>query len=284
MSSRSTITIHALRRELSRLLAECSFVAPMEATWIVTHVVGPASDGDRASVTEEQVERALALAARRRSGEPLAYVLGEWEFYGRRFHVSPDVLIPRPETERLIDVLKARGPSGRMAEVGVGSGALAVTLLLECPAVRRVVATDLSLEALALAGKNARSHAVDSRLERVACDLLSGIGPGRRLGAVVANLPYIEPRDFFRLDASVRDHEPMQALVPSRGTPRSLRRELLSEARERLLPRGLVVLEVGAGQAGPAREDLLAAGFRGVEIHRDYGDIGRVVLGERGDA
>lgn len=231
-------------------------------------------------VEEEQVQWVLGRVRRRLMGEPLAYLLGHWDFYGRRFAVGPGALVPRPETEHLVEEVLRREPRGWLAEVGVGSGALAVTVLAErVGEALRVVGTDCSVRALAWASENAARHRVRSRLALVRGDLLAGLRQG--LAAVVCNPPYVESRDYHRLPRDVRDHEPPEALVPVGESPRALRQRLVAQAWERLEAGGFLALEVGAGQAGEARDELLASGFRQVVIRNDWAGIGRVVAGVR---
>lgn len=234
---------------------------------------------DRDAAAPEVVATACRLAARRLAGEPMAYLLGAREFFGRRFAVSPGVLIPRPETEHLVLVALAAKPSGLLADVCTGSGAVGITLAAERPELR-VVAIDLSRHAVACARANAAALGVAARVQVVRGDLLAPLAGGPRLDGVVANPPYVEPADFDRLDPSVRKFEPRLALAPAEGAA-SFRERLIRAAAARLRPGGLLAIEVGAGQAGVARDQLLAAGFRAVRITNDLAGIGRIVSGER---
>jgi len=206
----------------------------------------------RLSVVE--TARYQAMLARLQAREPLAYVLGEREFYGRPFSVTPAVLVPRPETELLVEVALEylRGPRpavGWLADVGTGSGALAVTLAAEWPAAR-VLATDRSLAALAVARANARRHGVEARVACLCADLLAGVrGP---LAVVVANLPYIPSALLDELAPEVAAYEPRLALD---GGPDGLALvgRLLGQLPTRLAPGGLAVLELGADQTEVAR-------------------------------
>jgi release factor glutamine methyltransferase len=234
---------------------------------------------ERDVADEAVVAAACRLAARRLAGEPIAYLRGEREFFGRRFAVAPGVLIPRPETEHLVLVALAAAPSGLFADVCTGSGAVGVTLAAERAALR-VVAIDLSRHAVACARANAAALGVAGRLHVVRGDLLSALAAAPRLDGVVANPPYVEPADFDRLDPGVARFEPRLALSPAEGAAR-FRARLISESAARLRDGGLLAIEVGAGQAGVARDQLLAAGFRDVRITNDLAAIGRVVSGRR---
>lgn len=222
---------------------------------------------------------ASRLATRRLAGEPIAYLLGEREFFGRRFAVGPGVLIPRPETEHLVEVALAERPAGLFVDLCTGSGAVGVTLAAE-RAELRVVAIDLSRHAVAYARANAAAHGVAGRVAIVRGDLLSALAAAPRLDGVVANPPYVEPAEFDRLDPTVQCFEPRLALAPSEGSAR-FRERLIGEAAARLRADGFLAVEVGAGQAGVARDQLLAAGFRAVRITNDLAGIGRVVSGRR---
>jgi release factor glutamine methyltransferase len=204
---------------------------------------------------DEERGRFAALVGRRAERVPLAYVLGEREFYGREVAVSPDVLVPRPETELLVELalefLRERPLAGWVADVGTGSGALAVTLAAERPGPR-VVATDCSPAALAVAGANAARHGVAGRVHFVCADVLAGVvGP---LDVIVANLPYIPSGAIDGLMPEVAQYEPRLALD---GGPDglALNRRLLEQARTRLAPGGLLLLEMGYDQGAALRAE-----------------------------
>ena len=199
------------------------------------------------SLEASEAARLAALVARRAAREPLAYVLGWREFYGRRFAVTPAVLVPRPETELVVELaleyLRPQ-PAGatRAVDVGTGSGALAVTLAAEWPELR-VLATDCSPAALAVARANAQRHRVASRVRCRCTDLLAGTDGTFTL--IVANLPYISSAMIRTLMPEVAQHEPRVALD---GGPDGLgpNRRLLAQAGNRLAPGGLLLLEMGA--------------------------------------
>ena len=238
-------------------------------------------DGSRAA-DPAAVARACSFAVRRLAGMPLALVTGAREFYGRRFVVRPGVLVPRPETEHLVEAALGAGIDGTLADLGTGSGALAVTLAAERSALRCVVALDISIRALAIARENATAHGVIDRVALVQSDSFGAIAPGARFDAIVSNPPYVEPLDWAALPADVMKFEPWFALTPGNESAAAFRGRLIEQSRARLKPDGWLGLEVGAGQAGVARDQFRAAGFRAVTIVNDLASIGRVVHGRRG--
>lgn len=219
-----------------------------------------------------------ALVARRAAREPLAYIVGHREFYGRDFVVSPAVLVPRPETELLVELslayLRTRERTGGVVDVGTGSGALAVTLAAECPALR-VLALDRSVAALAVARANGRRWQVAPRLGLLQSDLLGAVRDP--LVLIVANLPYIPSAAVDALMPEVARYEPRLALDGG-ADGLAPNRRLLAEAATRLTAGGLLLLELGADQAAP----LVAAAhcvFAGadVAVERDLAGCDRVL-------
>ena len=221
------------------------------------------------------------LVERRAAGTPVAYLTGEREFWGRRFRVDRRVLIPRPESEHLVEIALGLSlvATPLVIDVGTGSGCLAVTLACERPAWR-LLATDRSPAALVVAGANASRHGVSSRVARVASDLLASLD-ARSADLVLANLPYIAPEDAAELSVEVRDHEPAAALfAPNRGL--ALLERLLAEGAERLRPGTWLACELGAGQAEAA---LVAAERLGRwspgEVRHDLAGIQRDLVWRR---
>jgi release factor glutamine methyltransferase len=228
-----------------------------------------------------------ALVGRRAVGEPLQYLLGTQEFYGRDFKVSPAVLIPRPETELLVEeVLKQKshfGASPLIVDIGTGSGAIAVTLALEWPEAR-VVAIDISPDALAMAKTNAANLGVAERIQFLQGDLIRPLlDGGLRPDIVVSNPPYIPSADCEELDIEVREHEPRLALDGGEDGLNPYR--MISAALPRLWPSAgpaYVAYEVGIHQDQDV-EAMIAEAVPGVEtgIKPDLQGIGRVIWGRR---
>jgi len=258
------------RREMAAL----PDAAPGEAEILVSAVTGIrrgllflSMDAE----TGDAPDRLLPLVARRAAGEPLQYVLGAWDFFGREFLLSRDTLIPRPETEGLVErvlaVLLRKGEAQSLVlDVGTGSGAIAVTLAVEVPSAR-VVATDVSLGALRTARENARRHAVDGRVRFACCDADSALKCGGRFDVVVSNPPYVAEGEWESLPAEVRDHEPPQAL---RAGPDGLSvlRRLVAGAAGLLSPGGELWCEIGASM-GAAVAALPAGGLRHLGVFPD---------------
>jgi release factor glutamine methyltransferase len=222
-----------------------------EAEHLVAHVLGL----DRLRLflaldrplERDEVARGRALVARRGRREPTAYLLGKREFYGREFQVGPGVLVPRPETELLVDrarALLAGRATPRIADVGTGSGCLAVTLALELPGAR-VAASELAPRALDYAWRNAERFGV-----AVEFHLGDGLAPlAGRFDLIVSNPPYVDPAERAALAPEVREHEPPEALFAPSGDPDHWARRLVEEGRERLGAQGWLLIELGQGQA-----------------------------------
>ena len=223
----------------------------------------------------------LALVTRRASGEPLQYLLGEWEFLGRTFRVDPRALIPRGETEAIVEMARAAAPAARaILDAGTGSGILAVSLALERPEAR-VVAVDRSEAALALARTNARLHGVSGRVSFVASDWLSGLAPHPLFDLVVANPPYVPRLDAPHIDRTVSDHEPHLALFGGDDGLDAVR-VLLRELPGRLLPGAPFLFEIGYGQASEVSGLVEASPLFSLEdVRLDPAGIPRTVVARR---
>ena len=203
-------------------------------------------------------------------GEPTQYITGRQEFYGREFRVTPDVLIPRPETEHLIEAALARSAE-TVLDLGTGSGAIAVTLALETKA--QVAATDVSLAALRIAHQNAQT--LNARVTFAACDLGAAFADGS-FDLVVSNPPYIAVRDQASLQPEVRDHEPALALFGG-DDGLAIYQRLIPEAARLLRPGGWLMMELG--DAAAVRE--MCAAWTGVEIVNDLAGIPRVLIARK---
>lgn len=234
----------------------------------------------------EAAERArFRELVQRRADErvPVAQLTGRKEFWSLSFEVTPEVLIPRPETETLVawllDALPDRETELDVLDVGTGSGAIAVALASELPKAR-FTATDVSPAALALAERNALAHGVADRIRFVPGDGFAPVA-GRRFDAVLANPPYVAERDAAGLAPELR-HEPRGALF---GGPdgTGLLRRFAAEVGGHLAPGGRAAFEVGSDQAGSVAAWLAAGGLRDVEVRRDLAGRQRIVVGRSED-
>lgn len=238
---------------------------------------------DRPVATEEK-DAFRSLVKRRANREPVAYILGEKEFYSLSFKVSPGVLIPRPETEILVeDAARELGdanlpaPLGRpvAADVGAGSAAVACALAMESPGAA-IVATEISPGALAVARENVAAHELTDRVHLVMADLLECIRPGV-LSVVVSNPPYIPEGEIAGLAAEI-GFEPREAIDGGEDGLAVIRR-LAPRAADALVARGRLLMEIGYSQAEDAAGLLEAHGFGDIKITKDLAGIDRVIRG-----
>lgn len=263
----------------------------LDAELLAAHVLGAGRAYVLAhpelELSPKQSEHFAALVRRRALREPLPYILGTWEFYGRPFAVTPAVLIPRPETEVLVEAVLGRLRERAVAEpplildVGTGSGCIAITLALEAPG-SQVVACDVSPEALEVARANAERLDADSAVEFRCTDFPHGLEDlASRVDALVSNPPYVAQKDADALPPEVARWEPRVALF-AEGDGLSFIRRIVGHAPGLLSAGGLLALEVGWNQAPAVTDILRDARFQGIEVVRDLAGIERVVLGTRG--
>jgi release factor glutamine methyltransferase len=247
----------------------------VDAEWLLAHALGVSrtelyADGDEAPADRERVFR--ELVARRATREPLAYVLGEWGFRRLTLVVDPRVLIPRPETEVLVErclELIAELSEPRVLDIGTGSGAIALSIADEHPGAS-IVGTDTSADALAVAAENRARTGLE--VELVEGELFAGLdGP---FDLVVSNPPYVAPDDVDSLPPEVGEHEPRAALVDAGATE-----TIAVEALNRLVPGGSLAFEVADGKAGPVAALLRELGYEEVTIGKDLAERERVVDG-----
>jgi len=277
-------TVRDLLADARRRLAAAPLgPQPREAALLLGRVLGLSEaqilSRDEREVEPPAAERFRELLSRRLGGEPVAYLFGEREFYGRTFQVDRRVLIPRPETEHVVEeALATRLPAAPwILDIGTGSGCLAVTLALEIPSAR-VVATDVSPGALAVAAGNARRLGAGGRVHPVGTDLARGLDLSR-FDLVVSNPPYIDPTDAPSLSPEVCNFEPHLALFAP-GAGDSVLARLFVELRG--LRSGVrLILEIGDGQLAAARRRVEAEGWLFAGARADYAGIPRVLTLER---
>jgi release factor glutamine methyltransferase len=233
-------------------------------------------------VMEEEIKTLEGLSRRRGSGEPLQYILGHQEFWSIDLKVDPRVLIPRPETERLVEeslsilakISSKKIPS--VLELGTGSGAIAISLAKEVKNIF-LVATDLSGDALMVAKENAKQAGVSDKIGFVKGDLLNPFHPGETFDLILSNPPYISDSEIRDLSREVRDHEPLIALNGGKDGL-EFYRKLISQAPSYLEKEGWFLLEVGSNQASSVSEMVEAGGgFQRPERVKDLSGIERVV-------
>lgn len=322
MTPTTAMTVReALREGIARLSAAHAPSHTLAAELLLMHVLGR----DRtwlysypeSPVGRSAVENYFALIARRSAGEPTQYLTGHQEFWGLEFEVNPSVLIPRPETEHVVEVALKRvsqradgsvssGAAGarniRIADVGTGSGCIAVALAKELPN-GEIVATDISKEALAVAARNALRHGVADRIHFIHTDLLGALLTGEErvtshephstphhspitghqshvFDVIVSNPPYVARDDTSSLPPEVREHEPATALFGG-ATGIEIYDRLAQQAVTLLSPGGSLVLELGYNSAPHVRSLLENSAWCHIEIANDLAGIPRVIAAER---
>lgn len=229
------------------------------------------------TLTTDQLAEFRALVARRAAGEPVAYLLGNREFYGRDFAVTPAVLIPRPETELLVEVALGKvgtGGTAKILDLGTGSGCIAITLALESPA--QVTAVDISLAALSVARENAAQ--LEASVDFIESDWYTAL-PSSQFDLIVANPPYIAADDRHLTEGDLR-YEPLQALTDQMDGVAALRR-IIADAPSCMAEGGWLFFEHGYDQAAAVLNLLHVAGFADIEQHCDLAGIVRVSGGRR---
>jgi release factor glutamine methyltransferase len=275
----------------------------LAAELLLLHVLGR----DRAwiyahpeeTISAENSARYFALIARRAAGEPTQYLTGKQEFWGLEFEVTPDVLIPRPETEHVIEVALDRlalralragrkqtlsGEGLQIADVGTGSGCIAVSLAKELPAAK-IIATEISPKALAVARRNAARHGFSDRIQFVECDLLNDIDQvasheSPSFDLIVSNPPYVGRCEAATLPREVREHEPEVALYGGEEGY-ELYAALIAQSAQRLKPGGILILELGHDSLSAVKPLLDSANWTNVDVTKDLAGIPRVLAAEK---
>ncbi|HEX5889399.1 MAG TPA: peptide chain release factor N(5)-glutamine methyltransferase [Pyrinomonadaceae bacterium] len=255
------------RREAGSLL---SHVIGKDRTFLISHA------GDVLGARElESFENAIA---RRAKGEPAQYITGTQDFYGRAFRVTPDVLIPRPETELLVEAaLQVMNDGPVICDVGTGSGCIAITLLCE-RSDARAVAVDVSEAALEVARTNAQTLLVHDRIDFRVSDCFAALREGKDLfEVIVSNPPYVSANQLPGLQREVRDHEPLVALSPG-DDGLSIIRRLLNDSPRFLRARGYLLMEIGFDQGETVQQLVDPNIWTLKEVHPDLQGIPRIVV------
>jgi release factor glutamine methyltransferase len=257
--------------------------ARAEAASLLGHVLGC----DRAfmiahaedELTENQRQTFQECLARRAGGEPFQYITGHQEFFRLDFEVGREVLIPRPETEILVEAalgVLGNDPAPRIADIGTGSGCIVISLLHEVSNAR-AVAVDISGKALSVAQRNAARHGVTERLNLIQADGSSAFRPQPTFSLVVSNPPYIAENEVKDLQPEVRDHEPLSALVSGADGLSDIR-ALVDNSPSVLQPDGFLIFEIGFGQRDAVEKLVDAEIWRLVEVKNDLQNIPRTVV------
>jgi release factor glutamine methyltransferase len=255
------------RREAGSLL---SFVIGRDRTYLISHAEDP--------VDEQDLVRFRDAVVRRAAGEPLQYITGVQDFFGREFRVTRDTLIPRPETELLVEAaleVIADTNAPLVCDVGTGSGCIAVTLLCERMDAR-AIAVDISEAALAVASENAHRHGVEDRIVFEVSDCFDAIEQ-REFDLIVSNPPYVSAAALPGLQREVRDHEPLAALSPG-ADGLSVIRRLLDDAPRFLKRSGHLIMEIGFDQSEKVQALIDLSVWRLIEIRPDLQGIPRIVV------
>jgi release factor glutamine methyltransferase len=257
------------RREAASLLEH---ITGHDRTFMITHAETALSSSDVRSLRN--------LVERRATGEPLQYIRGYQEFYGLDFEVTPDVLIPRPETELLVEkalkLLDKTTQPARVCDVGTGSGCISIAILHKNPTAQ-AIGLDLSLPALRVAARNGARHNVNERLSLAASDCFNAIDSRRaRFSMIVSNPPYVTEDALTNLQREVRDHEPHLALTPGGDGLRIIRR-LIADAPHFLDAGGYLLMEIGFDQHEAVRNLIDHQVWELLDIHKDLQGISRTV-------
>jgi release factor glutamine methyltransferase len=278
------VTRRELLAEATRVLRDAGVAEPRREaarlwSWLERVPAAAVPPEDGAPVPPQRTAAFLAAVRRRGAGEPLAHVTGWVGFRHLTLRSDARALIPRPETEVLVDLVLARIRTGRVADIGTGTGCIALSLALE-GSFERVLGIDLSREALALARENRRE--TGARVALIRGDLTECL-MARSLDALVSNPPYLTAAEYGALDPSVHDWEPELALSGGRDGLETIER-LLVEGRRVLRPEAWLALEVDASRAGQCAARAGALGYTEVAIHTDLFGRERFLLARRSDA
>jgi release factor glutamine methyltransferase len=258
-----------------------------EAEWLLSFLLRTDRSGILAHY-RDQLDSSVefdffSLVRDRGSGKPLQYIVGMQEFRGLEFEVTTDVLIPRPETELVVDQVLGRltGPQGTLVDCGTGSGCIAVSIAVESPQAQ-VIAVDLSPAALKVAKRNARTHKVLDRIQFLGGDLLTPLSVRRiegKVDCIVSNPPYVPEKDFISLQREVRDWEPKLALLAG-SDGLAIYRRLIPQALAVLKKKGHLILEIGFSMKDSVSR-LFQNGWQNVKVREDSSGIPRVVVAQK---
>jgi release factor glutamine methyltransferase len=230
---------------------------------------------------QKEIEEYRSFVKRRSKREPLQYITGVVEFYGIEFKVSPAVLIPRPETEILVEAVINSINSVqeyKILDIGTGSGIIPIVLAKKFPQLK-IAAIDISDEALKIARENSSHNNVDEKILFYKKDILNEEGFDNRYDIIISNPPYISESDFNNLEPELKDYEPKSSLTDF-GDGLNFYRVIISKAKCLLNKKGKIFFEIGKDQAGKVKEILVENNFTGIIVKKDYQNIDRVISGD----
>ncbi len=269
--------------EAARRLADVSETPRMDAEYLMAHALGIRRSDLLARLHAPTVPSAFeALLRRRLAYEPIPYIISEWEFYSLPIRCAPPTLVPRPETEHLVEaVLDAAGNAPvRMLELGTGTGCVAMALAHNLPSAR-IVATDRAPEAIALARENAARLRLDARIVLLQGDLYHPLRPeDANFDVICSNPPYVEEGLWDSLSRSIRDYEDPRAVL-SGPDGLDMIRALVAGAGDFLRPGGFLAMEIGDGQAHAVGEILAAHEFAAITFVNDLAGIRRIATARK---
>jgi len=286
--SKKPLTLHQLIYNGEEILtAHHKADAFIDAELLALHVLGYTKLERILNANLQVKDKDIALykhyIKKRCQGIPLQYITNEQEFMGLPFYVDPDVLIPRQDTETLVEVLieqSKQTPFNRIIEVGVGSGCISISLAKFLDNVT-ITGIDISTKALKIATKNAKINKVEDQIQWIHGDLLKDYKEGEKVDLIVSNPPYITTKDYHALDAEVKEHEPIIALEGGQDGL-DFYRKITAQAKKYLVKGGTLAYEIGYNQGQAVMALLNKEGFIEVETIKDLTGKGRVVLGQIG--
>lgn len=268
--------------QAQRALAAVSETPRLDAEILFAHALGTTRAHLLARLREPiEVSGVRPLLDRRLAYEPLAHILGQWDFFGLEFAVEPPIFVPRPDTEHLVEaVLDAvTGRGARILDIGTGCGCVAVSVAVHAPHAQ-LVATDISPKALELAQANAVRHGAHRRITFKRGDLFEALDDGAPFDVICSNPPYVEEAAWTELSPVIRLHEDPRAVLGGKDGLELIRR-LICEAYAYLKPGGLLAFEMGMGQY-PAVADLLTENnYKGVQCRHDLAGVPRVAIARK---
>lgn len=277
-------TIHDILKYAESFLTDCKVDSPRtESEWLVGHILS-SSRSNLYLTSEQTVTHAIkelleSFLKRRKLGEPLQYITGSTEFYNSEILVGPGVLIPRPETERLVDLaLQYHAASGDILDLCTGSGAVILALAKEVPNSCKLIGIDNSEDALGWAGRNADRLGV-SRVQFLLGDLFAPVQE-RVFTIITANPPYVSPAEYERLPICIKDYEPTVALLAD-NEGLSLLTRIAETAKKYLILGGWLLCEIGETQGPRIRDIFVENTWRNIRIIKDYNNCDRFVIAQK---